>query len=63
VESWLFETPDREVSSLRIGEKLMERLRTLDKIAYVRFASVYRDFQDPEEFLHELDKVGLHREG
>jgi transcriptional repressor NrdR len=37
-----------------IGERLMDRLRSLDKIAYVRFASVYRDFQDVEEFLREL---------
>jgi transcriptional repressor NrdR len=39
----------------------MERLRALDKIAYVRFASVYRDFQDVEEFLSELKNVMLHR--
>jgi transcriptional repressor NrdR len=39
----------------------MERLRSLDKIAYVRFASVYRDFQDVEEFLNELKNVMLSR--
>jgi transcriptional repressor NrdR len=39
----------------------MERLRALDKIAYVRFASVYRDFQDIEEFLSELKNVMLQR--
>jgi transcriptional repressor NrdR len=39
----------------------MDRLRALDKIAYVRFASVYRDFQDVEEFLSELKNVMLHR--
>jgi transcriptional repressor NrdR len=39
----------------------MERLRTIDKIAYVRFASVYRDFQDVEEFLNELKNVDLTR--
>jgi transcriptional repressor NrdR len=54
VESRLAENPDREISTLEVGELLMERLRALDKIAYVRFASVYRDFQDVEAFLVEL---------
>jgi transcriptional repressor NrdR len=54
VESRLAENPDREISTRDVGELLMERLRGLDKIAYVRFASVYRDFQDVEAFLVEL---------
>jgi len=54
VESRLAENPDREISTREVGELLMERLRILDKIAYVRFASVYRDFQDVEAFLVEL---------
>jgi transcriptional repressor NrdR len=54
VESRLGETPDRELSTTEIGELLMERLSGLDKIAYVRFASVYRDFQDVEAFLTEV---------
>jgi transcriptional repressor NrdR len=54
IESKLADTPDREISTTQIGEQLMERLRTLDKIAYVRFASVYRDFQDVDAFLAEL---------
>jgi transcriptional repressor NrdR len=54
VESRLAETPDRELSTTKVGEMLMERLRALDKIAYVRFASVYRDFQDVEAFLTEV---------
>jgi transcriptional repressor NrdR len=54
VESMLADSQDREVSTTAIGELLMKRLRTLDKIAYVRFASVYRDFQDVEAFLTEL---------
>lgn len=54
VESDLLESVDREISTATIGEKLMARLRSLDKIAYIRFASVYRDFQDVEEFLSEL---------
>ncbi len=61
VESGLFDSPDRELSTTAIGERLMERLKALDKIAYVRFASVYRDFQDLEEFLGELKNVMLHR--
>ena len=54
VEMALSDSPDRELSTTAVGELLMERLRTLDKIAYVRFASVYRDFQDIEAFLAEL---------
>lgn len=54
VESKLADTPDREMSTTEIGELLMDRMRLLDKIAYVRFASVYRDFQDVEAFLTEL---------
>ncbi len=54
VESRLSENPDREISTTEIGEMVMERLKGLDKIAYVRFASVYRDFQDVEAFFTEL---------
>ncbi|HXN46096.1 MAG TPA: transcriptional regulator NrdR [Bryobacteraceae bacterium] len=54
VEGLLFNSAEREISTTSIGELLMERLRALDKIAYVRFASVYRDFQDEEAFFHEL---------
>ena len=54
VESSLAESAEREIATTNIGELLMERLRALDKIAYVRFASVYRDFQDIEAFLLEL---------
>jgi transcriptional repressor NrdR len=61
VETALSETTDRELSTTRIGELLMERLRSFDKIAYVRFASVYRDFQDIEEFVSELKNLMLLR--
>jgi transcriptional repressor NrdR len=61
VESVLLENPEREISTTAIGEQLMEKLRALDKIAYVRFASVYRDFQDVEEFLNEIKTVVLSR--
>ena len=54
VETNLSETADREISTTEVGEMLMARLKGLDKIAYVRFASVYRDFQDVEAFLDEL---------
>src|SRR5450631_4561889 len=54
VESKVSDSPDREISTIDIGEFLMENLRELDKIAYVRFASVYRDFQDEQAFFNEL---------
>lgn len=53
-ESMVVEAPERECATVGIGELLMERLRTIDQVAYVRFASVYRDFQDEEEFLKEV---------
>jgi transcriptional repressor NrdR len=62
IEAHLAESPDRELPTTKIGELLMERLLTLDKIAYVRFASVYRDFQDVQAFLDELKDV-LQRRG
>jgi len=61
VESRLSENPDREISTTDIGEMLMDRLKGLDKIAYVRFASVYRDFQDVEAFLNELKHLVLQK--
>jgi transcriptional repressor NrdR len=54
VESKVSDSPDREISTINIGEFLMDCLRDLDKIAYVRFASVYRDFQDEQAFFDEL---------
>jgi len=57
VESRLAESPDRELTTTEIGEMLMSRLSSLDKIAYVRFASVYRDFQDVEAFVAELNDL------
>ncbi len=47
----------REVSSNDIGEMVMSRLKDLDEVAYVRFASVYRKFKDKSEFLEELNKI------
>jgi transcriptional repressor NrdR len=54
VESMMHESPDREVAADQIGEFLMERLRDLDKVAFVRFASVYRDFKDVDQFMATL---------
>lgn len=50
-------TGEREVPSRALGEQVMDRLRNLDEVAYVRFASVYRSFQDISEFRAELDKL------
>jgi transcriptional repressor NrdR len=61
VEGRLADNPDREITTTEIGEMLMEHLKNLDKIAYVRFASVYRDFQDVEAFLNELKNLVLHK--
>lgn len=57
IENLLSESSDRELSTTKIGELLMMRLQALDKIAYVRFASVYRDFQDEEAFLNEIKQL------
>ena len=57
VESKVSDSPDREISTMEVGEFLMDRLRDLDKIAYVRFASVYRDFQDEQAFFNELKNL------
>jgi transcriptional repressor NrdR len=54
VETKLQERPDREIAAREIGESVMEELRRLDKVAYVRFASVYRHFRDVGEFMSEL---------
>ena len=48
---------EREVSTGKIGELVMERIKPLDEVAYVRFASVYRQFKDINSFMHELTKI------
>ncbi|MGH1470585.1 MAG: transcriptional regulator NrdR [Cellvibrionaceae bacterium] len=50
-------TGERELPSRTVGEMVMEQLRQLDQVAYVRFASVYRSFQDVEEFRQEIDRL------
>lgn len=57
VEKKVFNSMEREVSSTAIGELLMEELKKTDQVAYVRFASVYRQFKDINTFMEELNKL------
>ena len=57
IEQDLQNSMEREVSTETIGEKVMERLRNVDQVAYVRFASVYRQFKDIDTFMAELNKL------
>ena len=57
IEQELQNSLDREVTSVRIGEMAMEKLKGLDEVAYVRFASVYRQFKDINTFMEELAKL------
>ena len=54
VEKYVQESPERERPTSKIGEVIMRRLKELDKVAYVRFASVYLEFEDVSEFMNEL---------
>ena len=56
-EEEIFRNFDKEVSSAFIGESVMKHLRVVDKVAYIRFASVYRDFQDAGELIDEVSQV------
>lgn len=57
VEEDIFRNFDKEVSSAFIGESVMRHLRATDKVAYIRFASVYRDFKDADELIDEISQV------
>ena len=57
VEEDIFRNFDKEVSSAFIGESVMRHLRAMDKVAYIRFASVYREFKDADELLDEVSQV------
>lgn len=57
VESCIYNREEREISSREIGELVMEKLKDLDSVAYVRFASVYREFKDVNTFMDELKKM------
>lgn len=57
IENHIQNSLDREVSSEKIGELVMEKLKSIDEVAYVRFASVYRQFKDINTFMNELNKL------
>jgi len=61
LERDLVESEAKEVESKELGERVMKKLRELDEVAYVRFASVYRSFRDIDEFRSELDKMARAR--
>ncbi len=57
IESAIFNLEEKEVSSSVIGEIVMDKLREMDAVAYVRFASVYREFKDVNTFMNEIKKI------
>ncbi|MBQ1208336.1 MAG: transcriptional repressor NrdR [Lachnospiraceae bacterium] len=57
IEAKLFQMDSKEISTTDIGELVMEKLRALDEVAYVRFSSVYREFTDVQTFMKELEKL------
>lgn len=63
IEVLLQNSLDKEVSSQRIGTYAMEKLKTVDEVAYVRFASVYRQFKDINSFMEELSKIISSKQG
>ncbi len=63
VEKYVQESPERERPTTKVGEMIMRRLKELDKVAYVRFASVYLEFEDVTEFMKELKTLVRKRDG
>ena len=61
VERELLDTGEKEVTAQRVGERVMQELRKIDEVAYVRFASVYRSFRDIDEFMTELESIARAR--
>ena len=57
IENEIFNCEDKEVETTVIGELVMDKLKKLDEVAYVRFASVYREFKDVNTFMEELGKL------
>lgn len=57
IETEIFNKEEREIPSTLIGEIVMDKLKELDAVAYVRFASVYREFKDIDTFMDELKKM------
>ena len=62
IEQNLQNSLEREISTERVGEQVMDELKTVDEVAYVRFASVYRQFKDIGTFMDELNKLLEHKE-
>jgi transcriptional repressor NrdR len=62
IETALQDRPEREITAEEIGAYVMQELKQLDKVAFVRFASVYRNFRDLDEFKHELNELLRTRE-
>ena len=62
VEQYVVDSPERERTASEIGELIMERLKLIDKVAYIRFASVYRDFKDVDEFRSELERLQISKD-
>ena len=60
VETEIFNREEKEISSTLIGEIVMDKIKDLDSVAYVRFASVYREFKDVDSFMSELKKMLEH---
>lgn len=58
IEQAIQNSLEREVSTDKVGEMVMERIKPLDEVAYIRFASVYRRFQDVSSFISEINKLG-----
>lgn len=56
-EAYVVDSPERERTTSEIGELIMSRLKDIDTVAYIRFASVYRDFKDVREFKVELEEL------
>jgi transcriptional repressor NrdR len=57
IEKSVYNSLDQEITSKKIGEMVMNRLREIDEVSYVRFASVYRQFKDINTFMDELNKI------
>lgn len=57
IENKILNSSTKEVSSIKLGEMVMEKLKEIDEVSYIRFASVYKQFQDINEFILELEKI------
>lgn len=61
-EAYVVDSPERERTTSEVGELIMSQLKDIDTVAYIRFASVYRDFKDVREFKEELEELLMHRD-